>query len=308
MKDFQKFAKMVNEQVSNSKWDNKRVLKVEHTGFNPLHRVASGRNNVSKMLELQTILTEATEVHFETEARSSAINIYINSQVQVDHGFGRYKGIFLRLKDARGKYHSMTLKNAWERKDIQVNRLLRVLGAEAIVKANEGPFNEFVKEEKAKVVTLLGAKEEEPGQTEWVMRRMREQFAEQFLQELVNLDVMSSSRRWLEELCAACNVGIVRMFEFTQQFSVWNVQFLNVGARSLEIGWTKSNTYNSLPESLKITLTKDIPAVGLSDLGIEGAGYYSHDDKMYIPSSQVKAAKAFASKFRAKRMNSRKVA
>jgi len=37
--------------------------------------------------------------------------------------------------------------------------------------------------------------------------------------------------------------------------------------------------------------------VALSKLGIEGAGYYSHDDRMQIRPEQVRAAKKFFKKF-----------
>jgi hypothetical protein len=72
---------------------------------------------------------------------------------------------------------------------------------------------------------------------------------------------------------------------------------MDVLDKSIEIGWTKSNTYNSLPETLKISLVKDIRSVTLSELGIEGAGYYSHDDRMTVRADQVEEVKAFNKRF-----------
>jgi hypothetical protein len=301
MKNFQKVVKSMNEAVAKSTWDNKLVLKVEHTAFNPLHRVASGRNNVSRVLELQTVLTEANEIFFETESKSNTVNVYVNSNVAVVHGFGRYKGIFLRLKDSKGKYHSIATKNEWERKDIQVDYLMRVFGVDSLCSFEADSFTEYFENERAKVIGLLGVavESEDP---QWAQNQasdtLKHEYAKNLLQEIVNYDLGSDRMERFQKLCTHTGVSLIRMFRYVQRFTIYRTDFMNVSDKCIEIGWTQSNTYNSLPETLKITLVKDIKTVNLCDLGIESSGYYSHDDRMSIRADQIEEAKAFARRFK----------
>lgn len=73
--------------------------------------------------------------------------------------------------------------------------------------------------------------------------------------------------------------------------------FIKERKNSLELGWISNGTYNSLPNTVKVTKTKEIKTVKLQDIGAETVGYYDHHYRCVIPVEQRAAAESFAKKF-----------
>lgn len=108
-----------------------------------------------------------------------------------------------------------------------------------------------------------------------------------------------------KELLEANGYSIVTCFGYTGQIQyelphhfLYSIQpkYIKELNRGIELGFISSGTYNSLPHVLKITKSRGIKSVPLSDLGIETSGYYSHHYNCEIKQDQAIEAKKFFNK------------
>lgn len=296
--NFKKLGKTLTEFANSSSYDKPAMLRVEHTAFQPLHKVSRGRNGVSELLELHTRVIEANGILIQPSERSSYVTVYVSSPVKTSHGFGSNRGSFVRVRDPKGKYHSFETFTAWELEDVRINGMINSLGSEAPATYAPDEFKEYLDAERESVVKL--ADRESPELSSWEIDRIRRQFAEKFYRELVKYDLDDARLERFEKFLDASGFKLVTYFNFTDKFSMIP-EYFDETSQGFEIGWTQTDTYNSLPQTLKVIKSRDIKTVSLAEIGIEGRGYHSHDDRMQILPEQAEKAKKFAARFRAKK-------
>lgn len=294
-RNYKKICNELTEFAKSHDYEKPALLKVEHTAFRPAHKVSRGRNGVSELLELQTRIIEADGVYIHAWERSSLLTVYVSSPVRSQHGFGSERGSFVRVRDAKGKYHSFEAMTAWEESDINVNAMQRALGDYTPADYAPEEFKDFTEGKSTKVLKLVGG---EPVDRD--LERLKREFAEKFYRDLVKYDLDDGRTERFEKFLTAIGFKLVAYFNFTERFWGVSPDYFEQTRNGFEIGWTTKGTYNSLPQTLKVTKSRGIKTVGLSEIGIEGSGYYSHSDRMQILPEQVKEAKRYAARFRAK--------
>lgn len=292
--NYKTICKALNAHAESGSYDKPATLRVEHTSFQPIHKAQRGRNGVGELVELVTRVIEAEGVHIANHDRSNLISIYIKSRTRSGHGFGSDMGVFLRLKDAKGKYHSVECRTAWETSEIEVNNLSRVIGETLPSEFEAEAFAEFVEEETAKVVGIKG---KHPTVDTDSLRRA---FSKKFYQEIVKYELEDGRRERFDKLLSFAGVSLVTIFQFTDRVWCISPDYVDQTKQGFEIGWTERHTYNSLPATLRITKVREIKTVKLADIGVETSGYYNHGDNMRVLPEQVAMVKRFASRFRAK--------
>lgn len=290
--NYRKLGNDFTQWAKSGSYDKPRTLRAELTSFNPVHRVNRGRNGVSELVELQTIVTEASGIHFETNPRSSLLEIYINSRVESEHGFGRKdRGVLIKVRDAKGKYHKLNVYPSHY--ETELNGLRALFGYEVGSAFDPEDFKRFRESNTDDVLTIAGTK---PELTSNEVRDLQRKYTDTFYYAMAS-ELERGDQQSLEKLCEFLNFRLVTVFKFVQRYWV-SPQFVNVTSSSIEIGWKTNQTYNSLPVVLKVSKAREIRTVKLADLGIEDAGYYSHNDNMQVLPEQVDAAKRFASRFK----------
>lgn len=301
--NFKTICKALNAHAESDSYDKPATLRVELTGFQAIHKARAGRNGVGELVELVTRVIEAKGVHIATHDRSNLISVYIRACTRSGHGFGSDKGVFLRLKDAKGKYHSVECRTAWETDEIEVNNLSRVIGETVPAEFQAEEFAEYVKEQRSTVIKLVKQNEtpEDAGElNQWAMEQMQRTFSKKFYQELVKHDLEDERLETFNKLLSFAGVSLVTLFVFTERLWCISPDYVEETKQGLEIGWTERHTYNSLPATLRIVKTREIKMVKLADIGVETSGYYNHGDNMRILPEQVAEAKRFAARFRSK--------
>ena len=298
--NYKTICKRFNDHAASDSYDKPAALRVELTGFRSIHKAHRGRNGVGELVDLVTQVIEADGVHVAPSDRSNSITVYVRARTRASHGFGSDAGTFLRLRDAKGKYHSMELYKTWEENDIKVDGLMRALGEDTPAAFKPQRFNEFEQEEKEKVVKLVKDSNDAEGETSFRKERMRYEFARKFYQELVH-DLDHERTEELQELVNFAGARIVTVFKFTDRVANWiNPDYVDVSKQGLEIGFTERGTYNSLPATIRIAKVREIRMVKLADLGVELPRYYDHTDKMRVLPEQVEKVRRFAARFRSK--------
>lgn len=289
--NYKKLSNDLTDWAQSSDWKRNRTLRVELTSFEPVHRVNRGRNGVSELVELQTVVTEADGVYIETKPRSSLLEVYVSSKVRVEHGFGsKDRGIVIRYRDAKGKYSSINVYP--QHYDTELGTLRHVFGYEVGATLDPEGFKYFVDQSTEDVITLAGTK---PEPSESDLTKLKREFTDKVYYRMVS-DLERGCEQELVKLCEHVGLKLVKTFAFVQRYWV-SPQFVNVTSSGIELGWYTNQTYNSLPMVLKISKVKEIRTVKLKDLGIERAGYYSYTDNMQVLPEHVEAAKRFANKF-----------
>lgn len=292
--NFKSICKRLNQPTASDDYGSSTTLRVEHTSFQAIHKAQRGRNGVGELVELVTRVIEAEGVHIATHDRSNLISVYIMARTKASHGFGSDTGVFLRMKDAKGKYHSVEARTAWETSEIEVNNLSRVIGETIPADFEPEAFAEFLEEEAAKVIGIAKAKREVDTDS------MRRVFSKKFYQELVKYELEDGRTERFEKLLKFAGVSLVTLFQFTDRLWCISPDYVEQTKQGLEIGWTERHTYNALPATLRISRVKEIKTVKLCEIGVEQSGYYDHTDRMRILPEQVTAVKRFASRFRSK--------
>lgn len=300
---FKKLCRELNEFADSNDYKKPACIRVEFTSFQPIHKAIRGRNSVGELVELQTQVIEADAVHVEQWERSSSLAVYVQARTRSSHGFGSESGIYLRVRDPKGKYHTLEAYPKWERDEVEVNRFQSVFGYVEAADFQPNEFKEFREENGMKILRLAspgGAIEESEIMDDSNREAMARTFTQEFYKYLINYQLKDGDTEDFEKFLEFRGFKLVKCFVFTDRFWGISPKYFDHGARGFEIGWRTNSTYNSLPQTLKVFKSKGIKAVKLADLGVEGAGYYSHHDNMRVRTEQVKAAKQFGSRFETK--------
>ena len=163
-----------------------------------------------------------------------------------------------------------------------------------------GTYIEVTKSGTTHALTLYDNAEE----NHWSVRRLKE-LLNNTKEVRINLFQHYAQEELKEELVKAdCKILVFFRFNVEMGVSlphhvasvVGKTNYVKPNRTGIEIGWTASGTYNSLPNVVRVSRVTTIQSVKLSDLGIENRGYYSHDWKCSIPKRQAKQAKAFFTK------------
>lgn len=280
--DYKKLAKEFNEYVDASSWNSPKMIQAELTGFfEGIHRVSSGRNGVSQLLELQTKIIECEAVHFETSHDSPFIRVYLKSNVKQTHGFGRYESNLIQLRDSKGKRINFSVCETWNREDSEIGAFQSKFGYDS------GP--ELFPEDFKSWKQYASLEDGECPKRAFTMEVYRG-----IISDLGRYHNGKSEK--LEAICEKLNFKLDGIFSYSESFSI-SPKYVKRLKNSIEFGWETNSTYNSLPMTLKLTKSSGPKVEKLSDLGIESAGYYSHNDRMLIRADQAKEAKAFQRKF-----------
>lgn len=289
--DYKKLCKELNTDIGG--W-NDYELKAEYTGFfDGVHGVGAGRNRVGTLLDFHTKIIEADGIHIESSHDTSIIDVYIKSAVKSGHGFGRYEPTLFVYKGKDGKRRDFSLIKSWDREDGDVKSLKSAFGYDISEKYPE-KFERFIEREtedsEDNVSSLHNAAVERDDYS------LRREFTENFYKGIV-YHLEYNNYESIKELFSDFGFKLYTVFKYTKQLSFSPDYVKHNGTTELEFGWTSTQTYNSLPYVLKFSKVKDIKTKSLSELGIEGRGYYSHDDRMTIRPEQVRAAKKFMNTF-----------
>ena len=278
--DYKKLAKEFNQYVEDGSWDDPRMIQAELTGFFAgVHRVSRGRNGVSELLELQTKITECDAVHFEASHDTPYIRVYLKSSVQTSHGFGRYESKLIQLRDSKGKRVNFSVVEKWDKEDIEIGRFQSLFGYDTMPNVFGEDFENW------KSYTAI---EED----ECPKRKYSQEVYRQIVQDLEH----SRTSEKLEAICKALGFKLDGIFSYSESFSI-HPKYVKQTRNAIEFGWETNSTYNSLPMTLKLTKSRGPKVEQLSKIGVESAGYYSHNDKMMIRADQVEAARKFKRKF-----------
>lgn len=296
--NYKKICKALTEFTKSDSYDKPALLKAEHTAFRAAHKVSRGRNGVSELLELQTSVIEADGVYINAWERSDLLTVYLSSSIKSNHGFGSERGSFVRVRDAKGKYHSFEAFTSWEESDINVDAMARALGEHAPSEYAAEDFKHFMETKTGNVVRLADGDSVQP--SEYDIEQLKRRFAVKFYRDLVKYDLDQGRLQRLEEFIAHIGFKLVAYFSFTERFWGVSPDYFEETSNGFEIGWTAKGTYNALPQTLKVTKSRGIKTVGLAEIGVEGSGYYNHSDRMQILPGQVDEVKRFASRYRSK--------
>lgn len=293
--DVKKLNKELNDYVNADSYKSSKGLLLEHTSFNRLHSVGSGRNCAPTLLTLQTVKTEINGVLFEKDGEF--YNIYMKAKNNSGHGRDNRFVIRYR-KDNKTK--SIIVQKNWDTDKVEINTIRYDFGDD-LAKLLTTEYKAWLAIERDDLETnvtnikaamgVAGAKEDD--------RDYESEFTVDFYQRLIqDLDTdRDYSLEKLKKVADAAGIEILTVFEFTHEFRFIRPQYVKQTKSYIELGLQPAATYNSLPEVIKISKIKEVKTVGLAEIGVEGPGYYSHDDRMQILPSEVKAAKAFSKKF-----------
>ena len=280
--DYKKLAKEFNEYADASDWNSPKMIQAELTGFfEGTHRVSSGRNGVSRLLELQTKIIECDAVHFETDYKSSSVAVYLRSNVKTNHGFGRYEANLIQLRDPKRKRVNFSTVQRWSREDTEIGGFKDRFGYDTMPQVFPKEFEQF-----------QSYKDLEEGECP------KRVFSSEIYRDIISeLDRYHNSRsEKLEAICKALGFKLDGVFNYSERFYI-NPKYIKRLKNSIEFGWETNSTYNSLPMTLKLSKSSGPKVEELSKLGVEGSGYYTHSDRMLVRADQAKEAKAFQKKF-----------
>lgn len=296
--DYRKVAKELNEFAKAGTYDKPAVLRAEFTRFEAVHKAMRGRNGVGELVDLRTQVIEADGILIDPDPRLNYLSVYLNAVTRDGHGFGSDKGVFLRLKDAKGRYHSLTVKTEWKRSEINVDSLMRIIGEDAPSTLQPEEFKLGLEDRRSRVVRLVDS-ETDGTESEWELGQRRREFAKEFYRSLTR-ELDDGRTETLEAIMAHVGGKVVTVFLFTERYRIFNPDYFEATASGFEVGWHDTQTYNSLPCVLKVSKARSIKTVKLSDLDVERSGYYSHGDQMRVLPEQVPQVKRFAARFRSK--------
>lgn len=282
--DLNKLTKEFNDFTDIDRpWDKRLLL--DHTGFNSIHNALAGLNSDNTLLEFQTIKTEIKNVLFDKN--DSRISLYLKSRFSRRND----KQFLIKLSKDKKKFE-LTIRR--EKGDYQLNSLKRQFGNDLseILPNKYEEFKKFNSDEELEE-TLIILKHKDVSQREYDLKR---DFTNKYYEELINQFDNSGYEQYLKLLNEALGYQVDLVFEFNFMLSI-NPAFYKKTKNYVEFGVIRNNTYNSLPEMIRLSKVKEVNHVKLSDILIEKAGYYSHDSKMSIRPEQVKQAKDFHKKF-----------
>lgn len=278
------FEKSFNEYADSSDYDKPKSLKMTVERFEASHLVGRGRNGVSTLVELQKRVTEVSSIHIDKSFRT-LLTLRINSNSESDHGFGRYKPVFLEFQK-NGKTSSCEVLREWESDKIEVSRFQSIFGYD-LASLYPEEFNHF----KENAIREIDESEKQ------FESRINRQFTVELFQDIIKDLGGHRDKESLVKLCELTGFTLKTVFPFVlkHQFSP---RFINLSDKVLEFGYKTNNTYNSLPVMIKIEKVSEIKSVSLAKLNIEESGYYSHSDTMGILPESVSKAKNFMSRFK----------
>lgn len=267
-----KLNQRFKEHLSQHSWKCQNNILVETTRFTGIDRAEAGRNQVGTLMQLQRQRIDVRELHISRwssiKGREPYFNVYVNTSTSQTHGFGKQDSKYLWvLKGPDGETHEISVYESWNFEDIDVDQLLYTLGAPRAW-----------------------------GRTETKRKRVTDFYR--------NSIKFANSRTgappdYFEKHLKAKGFKLLTAMVYEMKFS-FRSDYIKESKNSIEFGWMSVGTYNSLPETLKITIRKSNPKyLNLADLGVESAGYYTHCDRMKIRPEDKAEAMQFYRKFKA---------
>lgn len=249
-----RIARSLNDWKSKRQhWDRPgRLLIAELTKFEECHAVGYGRNGAGTLVDLRTSLFEVESIQLDRFQNTDLISLYLNVRITVGQSC-RSTRVCIQLKDRRDRITEIHLPIRWvteEEKRDLIGQFQSLFGYKLFGDLTEGVYGKIIDD-----------------------IYYQEKLSEEFL-----------------ELLEKTDYRCYRSFEYTHKYS-FTPEYITENNHCLEIGWKTNETYNSLPCRIRITrkLGK-LNTVKLSDLGIEGRGYYDHTDNFQIlPEIQEKA-------------------
>jgi len=266
-------SKDLNEWVEKDRYE--RLLKIEHTGFFPLHRADRGLNhNESNTLNFATKLIEAKEVLFIKGSEKQRSTLFIKSTVE---NYTK-RGVYLELR-----YNNTTFC-------FQLNENRCYIPYEfgrklpAIKEVFSEEYSWFCKQVKTEARPL---RIEDGKRVEIQEYEIDKRFNKEILGRFTNY------QKDTENNFKACGIKVLRVFEYTESYSLYGSFDLKKTRHGMELVWYSLGTYNSLPNRIRVTKATNLNTVKLVDLGAELRGYYSHDRKATVLRDQAAAVKKF---------------
>lgn len=301
--NLKQIVKQLNDHVVDSDYRNVKTLRVELTCFDTGHRVSRGRNGVSTLLDLRTTIIEARSLMIETHRNSQLLTVYLYAPTPEDQGSstGRANGVFIKIRDAKGRYRSTVLFDARNSSESTGN-LLALLDYPDLSAAYPELFAQFKEGHTTRDAKVFLIGDDGREDREFTEGEIKRAFTKDLIESAV-YPLTNGDTKNLEKILTVLNAKLVTSYVFTDRMSLVP-DFVRETRKGVEIGYMTHSTYNSLPVVLKIEKSKGIKTIGLKDIGVEERGYYSHDDRMQVLPSQAKAAREFARSFRVKK-NSR---
>ena len=255
-------SKDLNEWVEKDRYE--RLLKIEHTGFFPLHRADRGLNlSESNTLNFATKLIEAKEVLFIKGSEKQRSTLFIKSTVE---NYAK-RGVYLELR-----YNNTTFC-------FQLNEDICHIPYEfgrklpAIKEVFSEEYSWFCKQVKTEA------------------RPLKNEIDKRFHKEM--LGRFTNYQKDTENNFKACGIKVLRVFEYTESYTLYRSFDLKKTRHGMELVWYSLGTYNSLPNRIRVTKATNLNTVKLVDLGAELRGYYSHDRKASVLRDQAAAVKKF---------------
>lgn len=251
---------------------------VKHTSFVQIDVAQGQRNGVSSVVQLVERLIEFKGLYIFKGHRWNP-KIYVNGTANTSHGFGSKKQVLLIYRDFKGHKESAELYRTWDYVDFKID---------LIGYGNQD--RNFKNHEK------LNSKPYEVRRryTQW----LREVLRRETYSEMSDLERGTISDD-LKNLYSHCGIELIKSVPYTDSFDTYGVAFFKNKGMSFKIGFKKSSTYNSLPETLEVQFKRtEIKFKKLKDLKIEERGYYSHYDNMAVKPEHVEQVKKFYRKFK----------
>jgi len=290
--NFKKLTKEFNQAIKSDDSYQSSIMVEEHI-FTQRHGIDAGRNGVSKVLSFERVLTECRELRILTNSKSERIRILLAESTRREHSFGQEKSIYVKLK-VNGKYDDFTMQKRSEN-HFAFERMFDSVDVLSIFKTE---YDAFVESNKLDGTIDLETKKQNE-RSEYELKRL---FKGELFKNL--LDLLVYYRREFDEKLKLLGGEVVDIFEFSREINVYP-EFVEELKNGVEIGYETKQTYNSLPQTIKITRQKNqTKTIKLADIGVEGRDYYSHDDRMAILPEDLEKVKRFQKRFQSK-INSR---